>query len=235
MINSAMNDQNQHRLTKEQKVGFVLLLIFGLMTIGMGFLQMRNTLYGPYTVHTVQNDLQDIGDLFSEEDIRLQAVDTDRDGISDYEEIYYYNTSAYLPDTDSDGISDKEEIERGDDPLCPQGESCDSGVGEADQDGEFQFAGAPEEEPLPPADAALTSPEALEALLNDPEAIRDLLSRTGQFTPEQLESIDDDTLINLVKELTGDAAPGSTDEQLGEGESQTQTDDLTESDVESGE
>ncbi len=35
-----------------------------------------------------------------------------------------YKTSPYLPDTDSDTFSDKQEIESGNDPTCPQGESC---------------------------------------------------------------------------------------------------------------
>ena len=34
------------RLTREQKTGFVLLLTFGIVAVGMGALQMRNNIYG---------------------------------------------------------------------------------------------------------------------------------------------------------------------------------------------
>lgn len=45
--------------------------------------------------------------LIEERDILL---DTDGDGISDYEEIVVYNTSPILRDTDADGVSDYDEI-----------------------------------------------------------------------------------------------------------------------------
>ena len=38
-----------------------------------------------------------------DETIRLQRIDTDRDTITDYQELNFYSTSPYLPDTDSDG------------------------------------------------------------------------------------------------------------------------------------
>ena len=59
-----------------------------------------------------------------DETTRLQQIDTDQDGIHDYEELNFYQTSPYLPDTDSDGISDKDEIDQGSDPLCPEGGQC---------------------------------------------------------------------------------------------------------------
>ncbi|MFA6551789.1 MAG: hypothetical protein WCV41_04660, partial [Patescibacteria group bacterium] len=54
----------------------------------------------------------------------LRTQDTDKDGLSDYDELYFYNTSPYLEDTDSDGIADKTEIEKGQDPNCPLGQEC---------------------------------------------------------------------------------------------------------------
>lgn len=54
----------------------------------------------------------------------LKAKDTDRDGLTDYQELYQYYTSMFLEDTDSDGLTDYEEVNAGNDPLCPQGESC---------------------------------------------------------------------------------------------------------------
>jgi len=55
---------------------------------------------------------------------QLLNIDTDGDGLLDYDELNYYNTSPYLEDTDSDGIEDKSEIELGEDPNCPRGQNC---------------------------------------------------------------------------------------------------------------
>jgi len=54
----------------------------------------------------------------------LKESDTDQDGLTDYQELYQYYTSIFLPDTDSDGFTDAEEVSLGEDPLCPTGESC---------------------------------------------------------------------------------------------------------------
>ncbi len=52
--------------------------------------------------------------------------DTDKDGLSDADELEIYGTSPYLQDTDSDGINDKTELEAGTNPAC-LGENC--GIG----------------------------------------------------------------------------------------------------------
>lgn len=46
----------------------------------------------------------------------LKNVDYDKDGLTDYDEIYIHKTSALKADTDDDGMSDKYEIDRGTDP-----------------------------------------------------------------------------------------------------------------------
>lgn len=51
--------------------------------------------------------------------INRHQIDTDRDGLSDYDEINIYHTNPYNPDTDKDGIPDGEEIRRGRNPLGP--------------------------------------------------------------------------------------------------------------------
>ena len=56
----------------------------------------------------------------------LDPLDSDSDGLSDYDEINIYHTSPYLPDSDSDGISDYDEIMAGTDPNCPTGKVCNT-------------------------------------------------------------------------------------------------------------
>lgn len=48
---------------------------------------------------------------------KLKELDTDGDGINDYDEMYYYNTNPYLSDTDGDGIPDGKEVALGMNPL----------------------------------------------------------------------------------------------------------------------
>lgn len=63
----------------------------------------------------------------SEEDLgttTLETVDSDMDGLTDYDEIYLYGTNPYIIDTDGDGLGDYEEIMIfGTDPLNPDTDS----------------------------------------------------------------------------------------------------------------
>lgn len=54
----------------------------------------------------------------------LRELDTDQDGLSDYDELYRYKTSPYIVDSDSDSIPDKVEIDQNTDPNCPEGGVC---------------------------------------------------------------------------------------------------------------
>ncbi|UCG70885.1 MAG: PKD domain-containing protein [Thermoplasmata archaeon] len=47
----------------------------------------------------------------------VSGVDSDDDGLTDYDEEYIYGTDPNDPDTDRDGVNDKDEVEKGTDPL----------------------------------------------------------------------------------------------------------------------
>jgi hypothetical protein len=114
-------DEQDNRYSKEQKIGVVLLSVFVLLAVTLGLIQARNTLYKPFALNTSIPPL--IGrEVNTSEALRYR--DTDNDGLSDYDELYVYNTSPYLADTDSDGISDYDEIKQGKNPLCPEGQNC---------------------------------------------------------------------------------------------------------------
>ncbi|MCF6276240.1 MAG: thrombospondin type 3 repeat-containing protein [Candidatus Magasanikbacteria bacterium] len=195
-----------NKLNRTQKTGFVLLFVFTLLVVGLGFLQMRNTIYSPFVVK-VENNQGKIG--VSDENTKLQNIDTDRDGINDYEELYFYETSPYLPDTDSDGIGDKEEITAGTDPNCPESEVCEEvyiassttnlspikNIGSVDASA-VQTGG--------------TSIEDLQNILQDPEKVRKLLLDTGQISQEQLDGIDDQTLMSLVEKMLAEESGNIT-------------------------
>jgi len=62
----------------------------------------------------LQDALNEIDDIRKD---KLKELDTDGDGINDYDEMYYYNTNPYLSDTDGDGIPDGKEVALGMNPL----------------------------------------------------------------------------------------------------------------------
>jgi len=103
------------------------------VALGLGFWQIHTLIYLPFVADSSQtsDDLEN-SDLLSaintptQED--LQTKDTDGDGLSDYDEINLYKTSAYLKDTDSDGYDDKKEITSNHDPNCPVDGGCASGL-----------------------------------------------------------------------------------------------------------
>ena len=273
-------EPNQKRLTSGQKVGFSFMLIFAFLALGLGMLQMRTTIYGPFVnPNASQAQAADQAQLLFDETVRLQRIDTDQDGLNDFEELNFYQTSAYLPDTDSDGISDKKELDDGTDPLCPEGSDCGLGSGQSfetildeeaalenplldqavDGTGAILGSNADPSQPgllnigamlqdpaqlraallasgqvspediatfndaqvislaqqalkeqggsegtstaAPAAQPTSVSPAELEALLEKPEELRALLVSTGKMTTEQLDQIDDATLIDITKKL----------------------------------
>ncbi len=108
-------------LQREQKIGLILLAFFTFFAIGLGFMQVRNTLYSKFSLtNSVPSSVKE--EINSPE--ALSYRDTDFDGLNDYDETYVYHTSRYLADTDSDGVDDKTEIMRGTDPNCDPKKAC---------------------------------------------------------------------------------------------------------------
>ena len=120
--------------------------------------------------------------------IREKTRDTDKDGLSDYDERYVYKTSPFIEDTDSDGMDDKREIEAGSDPNCPKGQNCFSvEVGE-DVDlvpDNQEFVDAQEERILSGAASV--------------EEIRQLLKGAG-ISEEELSALSDEAILQLYSE-----------------------------------
>lgn len=216
------NQQPKSGLNNTQKTGFVLLLVFGVLTVGLGFLQMRNNIYNPFAQSNFTQADQ-LANLFDNEEIRLQTIDTDRDGISDWEELNFYETSPYLPDTDSDGIDDKKEIDMGEDPLCLKGGVCDleAEVIEAIQEDTLENAlgdgiDAPEDvlsgvlntDGLTDNEDANQVVADVEDLLNNPDRIREMLLATGSVTEEQLLGVDDEQILILIQEILLEQSAG---------------------------
>lgn len=105
-------------LPRPQKIAVLVLFVLALAVIIFWIFQFRSQLTRPLGLDKKSQD-EKITVVSGD-----QNKDTDGDGLADYEELNTYKTSPYLDDTDSDGLMDKQEIDRGSDPLCPEGKNC---------------------------------------------------------------------------------------------------------------
>ena len=95
--------------------------VLGITALVLGGIQLQRTVKDPFSVIRTQTETTQPEEVAL---LELQAKDTDGDGLSDYDELYSYNTSPYIADSDSDAVNDKDEVNRGTDPNCPEGKSC---------------------------------------------------------------------------------------------------------------
>lgn len=181
-------------LSREQRIGFFLLLIFAVLSVSLGVLQIRNTLYAPFALsNKVPGILKDEVNTVD----ALRYRDTDNDGLNDFDELYVYRTSPYLADTDSDGISDKQEVNQGTDPNCAIGKDCVAPV-------------LVEDSTLPAGSSALGAaaveaaigapPPDLAQILSDPAQIRNMLLSAG-VQKAALDKIKDSDLMQTVNQV----------------------------------
>lgn len=158
-------------LSKEQKIGFSLLLIFALLTVVLGFLQISNTLYAPFALNkmvpaTIKDQIKDVQ--------ALRYRDTAGSGVSDFDKLYVYGMSPYLYDTFGYGMSDGEVIKRGL-RLCPNaGKNC-----APSESGSALPVATATSSPLVAAANPGTPPPDLRAILRDPTQIRQMLITAG--------------------------------------------------------
>ena len=202
------NQRSLSGFSREQKIGFIFMLIFAILTVGLGGLQLRNTIYGRFVVKKA--DTNPFASLTNNDEERLKNIDTDRDGLTDFEELQQYETSPYLPDSDSDGVMDKIEIEKVTDPLCPNDMVC-AGADSAGVTATSSLSSPLLNQTATPSDilnfsgqASAADPNAtaeLEALINNPEQLRNVILSTGKIDPEVLSKIDDKTLQEMAQKL----------------------------------
>ncbi len=198
--------------TKEQKVGFLLLFVFAIFAVGLGALQIRNTIYAPFAFDdTPESPLANVVSTEEQQTLRLKSIDTDNDGLYDYDEIYLYETSPYIEDTDSDGISDAREIETSTDPLCPKDKKCDRQDPVTSPTSDQTVTQDPTQQRLqgflgnntvmvPKEQQASADQQVFEKLINDPTYLRNILIETGEVSYDKLSEISDEDLVASVKE-----------------------------------
>lgn len=118
-------DFSEHN--QKEKRYFKIFVIFGIFAFGFGFFVLKNAIQSPFRLldNFIGEDSGSDEQNF-DEFVASQNQDTDKDGLSDYDEVYIYNTSPFLDDSDSDGYSDYDELNSGHDPNCPVGEICEA-------------------------------------------------------------------------------------------------------------
>lgn len=162
-------------LTKQQKLSLTGLSLLTILIFVIAIFQFRANIYQPFKKITGEKgNKEKIADLFN-----LKNIDTDKDGLNDFDEIYLYKTSPYLEDTDGDSILDKKERDEGTDPLCPKGSACESISQNKIASGEEKISGAGEELSL--------------------DEIRSFLIKSGA-DEEMLSKIDDNVLKEVYNE-----------------------------------
>ena len=109
-----------------QIFGVILFVAVGVSAIYLGVKQYSEKVNAPFAPDTaaVAAMESDLSASVAPQDDPNSKVDTDGDGLTDYQEVHVYHTSPYLADTDSDGIPDGTEVKNGTDPNCAQGQVC---------------------------------------------------------------------------------------------------------------
>jgi len=181
----------ENGLSREQKIGFVLLLAFAILVIGLGVLQIRNNMYSHFALNNkIPNTLKDQVDTVD----ALRFRDTDRDGLSDFDELYIYGTSPYIADSDSDGISDGEEVKRGTNPMCAPGQDCsltpDAAAIAVSSSTVDPSLAVPAEQPA----------NDLTKAIQDPAQVRQMLIGAG-VSKDVVDKVSDADLMQMITEI----------------------------------
>lgn len=158
-----------------------VIVIAGVIGVIGGWRSLKSQIFNPFLLDNIVNS----GEVNNLQQQAALAVDTDRDGLSDYEELNVHKTSPFVADSDSDGVNDGEEVKQESDPNCPQGTNC----------GAWQNTGSGSEQPS--ISVTTTGSTALEQQIAPDnltvQELRQLLMQNG-FTAEQVNALTDEQL-----------------------------------------
>jgi hypothetical protein len=177
------------RMKRNQTLSVVFVAVLGVLIVFFGFWKLGDSLQVPFPGGDQKYDpnskvvieTEEIKAASEEDPQVLKQRDTDQDGLSDFDELYIYQTSPYLADTDSDGMTDIDEIKNQEDPTCPSGQNCFRTVDLYEQ----------EQKEL----------EQKESSALSVVQIRALLLQTGQFTVGQLDLFSNDEIKAFYQEI----------------------------------
>jgi hypothetical protein len=214
-MNDYWDDGNKKDLSRNRKIAAGAVVFFGVMIIGLWFANLKATINGSLAVkggsdNTSVATSTCTGPDCPENIAKLKTQDTDKDGLTDYDELYIYNTSPYLEDSDSDGYSDYEEIQTGKDPNCPAGQTCQAATAEAivntatgttGMSGSTSGAATQSNSQLNLNSSDITE-QSLQNIFNgqiDAATLRQMLLSSG-MTADQLNKFSDDELMKAYND-----------------------------------
>ncbi len=214
--NKELIDQKSSlNLDNNQKIAIGILGFFAVTIIIMWFIQFKRSLERPFNTFSDSSSKQQVQvndntclgpncSLQKESD--LHNKDTDKDGLSDWDELNVYYTSPYLEDTDSDGFTDKEEIDSGNDPNCPAGRDCSEQTIKTNDNNQLEAADFKNENlSLDQISNGLNSvsDSELEKILQgqaDAKTLRQALINSGA-SEEALNKISDEDLLKAYQQM----------------------------------
>lgn len=194
--------QAEENSPRRQKIAALSLVLLAIVIIIFSALQFHSKLNAPFATKGNGNNSATSTDS--------KLIDSDSDGLSDYDEINNYQTSPYLEDSDSDGILDKDEVAQGTDPNCPTGKVCNSTeapISNASSTVESIFGDLTANGGTTAAEigGVSTTGEVTPAIL------RQILLQSGTLTAADLEKIsDEEILANYQKAVTEQEATSQT-------------------------
>lgn len=200
--------QPQTKLDKGQRIGVGLLLCITVLLVAVSIYQFNSNIFA-YGKRIKTDPLLslDSGARADAEQEALKKVDTDGDGLTDYDELFVYRSSPYMRDTDSDGTADGEEVRRGTSPTCQEGKDCLFNSIAATANASSTVA--TQKEIAPTANAQEARPQV--DLTNvTAQELRDALIESG-VPKDQLTGVSDDELMKLVQQAQSEnkAAPAT--------------------------
>jgi hypothetical protein len=192
------------------KPRIIVFSVFALLGIVFGVVRISQNI--SITNSVSSNERKQSENTASREfdEAKLRVIDTDGDGLLDWDELNIHGTSPYLIDSDSDTIEDNVEISQGTDPNCPEGRTCGSDIINILEELQKEAAEvAAQEQAQEPFVSGYSSKsqQALNALESGQtptaDEIRALLQDSG-IAKEQLAQTPDEDLIQLFQEVAQD-------------------------------
>lgn len=123
-------------LDKKTRITIIILAIFGIFIVFAWANNFKSSLSVPFLprgeAEVASSPVCSGGNCPGSEEENSKVADTDKDGLTNWNELNVYNTSPYLEDTDSDGIDDGLEIKNGTNPNCA-GDDCAYGGIESEE------------------------------------------------------------------------------------------------------
>jgi len=174
-------------------LGFLIFMCTATLVFGVG--KLGRDIQSPFAAGDVQTNEDRAKSMVAgtETGDRAKQMDTDSDGLSDYDEKNIYGTSAFLADTDSDGQDDKAEVAAGKDPKCAEGKNCF-------RTGEIANPDAVVTPQTGLGDLVSGVPAQKVDVLNPPpDQLRQILQQTG-VSAAQLQGLTDDQLLALYRQ-----------------------------------